>query len=49
MVQQMSAQKGLKLFGERAAAAIVKECRQLHDKKVFIPIRFDELTKEQRI
>lgn len=49
MVQQMSAKKGLKLFGERAAAAIVKECKQLHDKQVFIPISFDKLTSAQRI
>ncbi len=35
MMVQVSAKKGLKLFGEQAAMAIITEFKQLHDKAVF--------------
>jgi hypothetical protein len=35
MMVQVSAKKGLQLFGEQAAMAIITEFRQLHDKSVF--------------
>ena len=46
---QMSAKKGLKLFGERASDAIKAEFEQLiHGKKVFIPIMMSSLSREER-
>mmetsp|Transcript_1239 Transcript_1239/g.1759 ORF Transcript_1239/g.1759 Transcript_1239/m.1759 type:complete len:407 (-) Transcript_1239:1408-2628(-) len=43
---QMSAKKGIKEFGERAIAAVLKEYRQLHDKQVFERIRKNVLTND---
>ena len=48
MMTQMSAKKGLKLHGKKAAEAIVAEFQQLHDKQVFLPRTYDSLTPEQR-
>jgi hypothetical protein len=48
IMTQMSAKKGLKLHGEKAAEAIVNEFQQLHDKQVFIPRQYQSLTPEQR-
>jgi hypothetical protein len=48
MMTQMSAKKGLQLFGEKAADAIVKEFKQLHDKEVFIPRLYNSITPEER-
>ena len=49
MLVQMSAKQGIKKFGERAENAIKAEFHQLvRDKEVFIPIKFSELTKDQR-
>ena len=50
---QMSASKGMKLFGERAIAAIIKECEQLDkgafpDKPVVEPMHEHELTNEEK-
>ena len=44
---QMSAKKGLEKFGECAADAIMEEFSQLHNKKVFVPRYFHELTSEE--
>ena len=48
IMTQMSAKKGLRKFGERAADAIVKEFQQLHDKAVFKPRIFESLSGEDR-
>ena len=53
MFVQMSAHKGIKLFGEKAIAAMFKELKQLNDgvqdgKPVIIPIKFDELTEKDK-
>jgi hypothetical protein len=48
MMTQMSAKKGLKLHGVKAAEAIVAEFQQLHDKQVFMPRQYNSLTPEQR-
>ena len=50
---QMIASKGMKLFGERAIAAIIKECEQLDkgafpDKPVVEPMHEHELTNEEK-
>jgi len=33
--KQMSAGRGIKVFGDRAVSAIYKECKQLNDLEVF--------------
>ena len=53
MFIQMSAHKGIKLFGERAIAAIVKELKQLNDgvipgNPVIEPIPFDKQTNQDK-
>ena len=50
---QMSARKGMKLFGERAITAIIKECEQLDrgafpDKPVVEPMYEHDLTDEEK-
>ena len=44
--KQMSAKRGIKLFGERAVAAIYKEYKQLNDLEVFKGVDPDTLTFE---
>ena len=49
LMTQMSATKGLKIFGERAENAIVEEFKQLvHTENVFEPKMFNSLTAKQR-
>ena len=48
IMTQMSAKKGLRMFGDRAAEAIIKEFKQLHEKNVFKPREFDSLSHEER-
>ena len=45
---QMSAKRGIAVFGEKAIVAIFKEFKQLHDKGVFKPIHQNELTAAQK-
>ena len=45
---QMSFNRGQKLFGERAVAAVVKEYKQMEDMSVLMAIDPDALTKEQK-
>ena len=45
---QMTAKRGIEKFGQRAVDAIMSECTQMHEKKVFIPKMFHDLTTEQR-
>ena len=45
---QVSAKKGIKMFGERALEALAKEYAQLDSLDVFIPMLAAELTFEQR-
>ena len=44
LFNQMTAAKGIKLFGETAVAAIFKEYKQLHDLEVMGRIDPDTLT-----
>ena len=44
--KQMSAKRGIKLFGERAVAAIYKKYKQLNDLEVFEGVDFDTLKLE---
>ena len=49
LMTQMSATRGMKLFGERAENAIVEEFKQLvHTENVFEPKMFNSLTPKQR-
>ena len=45
---QMSAAEGLKRYGDKAAEALVKEWKQLHDLEVFEGYEFNKLTTAQR-
>ena len=45
--QQMSLNKGIKLFGDRAIKGMTKELRQLHMRDSFIPRKKKDLTKKQ--
>ena len=45
---QMTARRGIQKYGQRAVDAIVSECAQMHDKQVFIPKKFTDLTHQQR-
>jgi hypothetical protein len=44
----MSAKRGLKMFGEEAANAIITEFTQLHNKKVFEGRHFNDMTPEEK-
>ena len=48
MFAQMGAKKGIKLFGQRAVAAMFKEYNQLNDMSVFGKVDPDTLTQEQK-
>jgi hypothetical protein len=48
LMVQVSAKKGLKMFGERAAMAIITEFKQLHDKSVFKPVHMNSVPYEER-
>ena len=48
LTEQMSAKKGLKVFGDKGADAIMDELRQLLYRKVMEGRRHDKLTKEDK-
>jgi hypothetical protein len=48
LTAQMSAKKGLKIFGQPGADAIIAELQQLHYRQVVKPILGDDMTKEQK-
>jgi hypothetical protein len=45
---QVSIKKGLKMFGKRAAMAIITEFKQLHKKTVLKPMHMNTVTNEER-
>ena len=45
---QHSMKKGVKLFGQSGVDAILKELKQLHDRKVLMPKVVSELTAEEK-
>jgi hypothetical protein len=45
---QMSAKKGIRTYGERAVAAMLKEYKQLHDMAVFGPQPHNSLTNQEK-
>ena len=45
---QYNVKKGLQIFGEAGAEAVVKEMKQLHDRKVIIPKSANMLTREEK-
>jgi hypothetical protein len=48
ILTQMSASKGIKLYGKPAVEAVFKEFCQLHDKDVFVPQIAESLTSAQK-
>ena len=48
LTEQMSTKKGLKVFGDRGANAIMKELDQLIQRKVMRARRAHELTRTQK-
>ena len=48
-LNQMSAREGIKMFGDRALAAMVKEYGQLHDLQVFSPRNPLKLSKKEKV
>ena len=44
----MHASRGIKLFKERAVAALLKEYKQLHDMSVFGRVAYESLTVEEK-
>ena len=48
LTEQMSAKRGLKVFGDRGANAIIKELDQLIQRKVMRARRAHELTRQQK-
>ena len=48
MFVQMSASKGLKMFGERAVAALFREYKQFHDMDVFDRVKIDDMSPDRK-
>ena len=46
--QQYLVNKGLKIFGKRGRAAVIKEMKQLHDRTCFEPISIKDLTPDEK-
>eukprot|EP00957_Ditylum_brightwellii_P028037 2117083-Ditylum_brightwellii.AAC.1 len=49
LTEQMSAKKGLKVFGDRGIAALEKELKQLIHREVMHPVDVKSLTRDQKI
>ena len=49
LTEQMSAKRGLKVFGKDGADAIVSEMNQLHIWKTIKPVQLKDLTREQKV
>ena len=47
--QQYLLQEGLKRFGEKGRAAVMKEVKQLHDRVCFTPIKLHEMSREEKL
>jgi hypothetical protein len=47
-LSQVNIKEGIKRFGEAGVSAVVKELKQLHDRKVMEPVSHDSLSNEQR-
>jgi len=45
---QMSMRAGIKKFGEKGNESLMKELRQLHNRKEMVPKRMDELSTDDR-
>ena len=48
ITEQMSAKKGLKLFGKQGAEAIIAEMNQVHYRKVIKPVMARNMTREEK-
>jgi len=47
ILTQMNIKQGLLAFGESGNEAVLKELRQLHDKKALMPIQKAEMTYDE--
>ena len=45
---QYSIKKGLELFGEVGAEAVIKELQQLHDRGVMVPKELSSLSSDEK-
>ncbi|GAX21402.1 hypothetical protein FisN_28Lu124 [Fistulifera solaris] len=45
---QYGLKKGLEMFGDEGVKAVLSELKQIHVRKVFIPMKAGELTREQK-
>ena len=45
---QYNVKKGLKLFGEAGAKAVITEMQQLHEQEVIVPKHANMLTQEEK-
>ena len=48
ILTQYHVSKGLKVFGQKGANAVLQELKQLHDRMVMEPISANELSKEEK-
>ena len=48
ILTQYHVSKGLKIFGEKGVASVLKELRQLHDRMVMEPKFVENMTKKQK-
>jgi hypothetical protein len=48
VMTQHSMKKGIKAFGEAGVDAVLKELKQLHDRKVLEPTDATEMTRDQK-
>ena len=48
MFIQMSASKGLKMFGGKAVAALCREYKQYHDMDVFDRVKIDDISPDKK-
>ena len=49
MLTNLSIPKAIKLFGAEALASVMKEVRQLHDKRVWTPVSYDSINNKAKI
>ena len=47
-MQQMSMKKGLQIFGKDGEVAAKCKMQQLHDRNVMVPVKYKELTNDQK-
>ena len=46
---QLSLKQGIRAWGDNAIKAVEKEVQQMHDKKVYKPVRINTLTRQEKL